>query len=74
MKMSKDVLMHNNFGICAQQQVSAGVEGLARVKAVLRLIDEQSVESEFAELAVYEQLQTISPNASAYFIDLYSKS
>jgi hypothetical protein len=50
------------------------VEGLARVKVVFKPKDDKSVESEFAELAVYKQLQTISPNASAYFSDLYSKS
>jgi len=74
MKMSKQILLHNNFGICAQTQVVGGVEGLARVRAVFKPKEGKVIDSEFAELAVYKQLQTIAPNASAYFNDLYSKT
>ena len=54
-----DVLMrHNNFGICAQQEIQGENEGLARLKASFVIYEYANgpgrvLESEFAEIAVY---------------------
>lgn len=32
--MNEEVVRHNNFGICAQSEVQASVEGLARIQSV----------------------------------------
>jgi hypothetical protein len=74
--MSKDLLLHNNFGICEQVEVKASVEGLGRIRAIHQSSDYtlKAVESEFAEIAVYKKLETTKPDVASYFTDLYSKT
>lgn len=59
--MSELLMKHNNFGICAQQEVQGETEGLARLKASFVIHDyangpSRLLQSEFAEIAVYNQL------------------
>lgn len=71
-------MLHNNFGICGQQRLSAIGQGLGRAKAFMQLSDVRDsakfVESNFAEIAAYEQLSTVSPNYNYFFSNLYSLS
>lgn len=40
----------------------------------MELDDVNTVESEYAEIAVYHSLQTVLPVTSAFLTDLYSRS
>lgn len=59
-------MLHNNFGICSQTVILAGLEGLGRVKASSKITTESNqqkiLDSEFAEVAVYKQLTTLEPD------------
>ena len=45
--MSEVLMKHNNFGICAQQEVKGETEGLARLKASFVVYDYQNGPSRF---------------------------
>jgi hypothetical protein len=60
-KMSEQLMTYNNFGICSQATVVAAVEGIGRVKSSLKLANGSLLESEFAEIAVYQPLKTVGP-------------
>ena len=71
------LLKHNNFGICAQQEVSGVAEGLARLKASFFVHEYlngpgQLLESEHAEIAVYNPLRSVAPTYWPFMSDLYS--
>ena len=76
-QLSEVLMRHNNFGICAQQEVQGENEGLARLKASFVIYEYGSgpgrvLESEFAEIAVYNQLTSVAPLYQPYMSDLYS--
>ena len=78
-KLSELLMRHNNFGICAQQTVRGESEGLARLKAtyvVHEYINGPSrlLQSEFAEIGVYNPLQSVLPKYRPYMSDLYSET
>jgi hypothetical protein len=69
---------YNNFGICSQRSIHGVSEGLVRVKANVELFDAATqtptvLESEFAEVVVYNSLSHLDPSYLPYFTDLYSK-
>lgn len=76
-KLAEILLKHNNFGICAQKEVGGKTEGLARLKASY-LVHEylngpgHLLESEHAEIAVYNPLRSVAPTYKPYMSDLYS--
>ena len=54
-------------------------QGLGRVKASIEVYDyvnapAKLLQSEFAEIAVYEQLKSIEPTYAPLFMDLYSQN
>ena len=71
---SKEEVLRDNFGICQQTWLVAGQEGLGRVRASVDIDDVSTVESEYAEIAVYHSLQTVVPVTSEFFTDLYSRN
>ena len=76
-KMSELLMTHNNFGICAQQEIQGENEGLARLKASFIIYEYangpgRALESEFAEIAVYNELASIAPLYKPFMSDLYS--
>lgn len=76
-RLSKELMTYNNFGICAQQTVQGKNEGLARVKAAFTVYDYingpgKVLESEFAEIAVYNSLRSVAPTYEPYLGDLLS--
>jgi hypothetical protein len=79
MKLEKGLLMHNNFGICAQKEVIGEKEGLARLRASFMVHEylngpSRLVESEFTEIAVYNPLRSVEPTYAPYMRDLHSQS
>jgi hypothetical protein len=58
--------IHNNFGICNQQRYLPYSEGLARVKAQI-LSPGHVLETQFAEIAVFDSLTTRSPHYHDFF-------
>ena len=76
-ELSKLLMRHNNFGICAQQEVQGENEGLARLKASFVIYEYTNgpgrvLESEFAEIAVYNPLTSMAPLYRPYMSDFYS--
>ena len=72
-------MLYNNFGICAQKEVRGESEGLARLRATYVVHEylngpSRLLESEFAEIAVYNPLRSVEPTYRPYLSDLYSKS
>jgi hypothetical protein len=64
---SKQIVLTNNFGICAQRKIKGDVEGLMRVKAEVLLYDEKrgqivTLESEFTEIVVFSGLSHLEPS------------
>lgn len=55
-KMSEQLMTYNNFGVCHQATLVAAVEGIGRVKSTLKLQNGNILESEFAEIAVFQPL------------------
>lgn len=53
---SEEEVLRDNFGICQQTWLVANQEGLGRVRASVDLDDASSIESEFAEIAIYHSL------------------
>jgi len=77
-KLTELMLKHNNFGICAQREISGKAEGLARLKAnflVHEYLNGPShlLESEHAEIAVYNPLRSLAPIYTPFMSDLYSQ-
>jgi len=76
-KLAATLLLHNNFGICAQSEIQGKTEGLARLKASFVIHDYKNgpgrvLESEFAEIAVYNSLVSVEPTYAPFLSDLYS--
>lgn len=74
---SKDPMFYNNFGICAQTVVISQKEGLARVKASFTVYEKlngpsRTLDSPFAEIAVYKPLRTFGKKYKPFLADLYS--
>jgi hypothetical protein len=71
----KEVIYHNNFGICTQRKVKGKAEGLARIHAELKNpVDAyKQVESVHLEMAVYDSLDYTNPSYAHFFDDLVSK-
>ena len=70
-------MTYHNFGICAQQEIQGERKGLARLRASYTIYDYpngpgRSLESEFAEIAVYDSLKFISPTYKPFMSDMYS--
>jgi len=62
---------YNNFGICAQAIVQAGLDGKGHLNSQTRVPGKhQLLESELIEVAVYHPLHTVGP--APIFSDLYS--
>ena len=78
-KLSELLMKHNNFGICAQRVVHGETEGLARLRASFIVYDylngpSHLLESEHAEIAVYNPLTSLAPTYKPYMSDMYSYS
>ena len=74
----EELLLHNNFGICRQQNMKAVGEGLARVKAFFSNVETASsaklIESNYVEIAGYDKLITRYPHFNNFFTDLFSQN
>lgn len=77
-RVDTTIMLHNHFGICSQTTIRAALEGLGRVKASSKILLESGqqhrIESEFAEVAIYKPLKTLSPVISTAYTHLYSRS
>ena len=76
-ELSESLMLHNNFGICAQTEIQGKSEGLARLNASFVIYDYLNgpgriLASEFAEIAVYNSLVSVEPTYAAHMSDLYS--
>ena len=72
-------MKHNNFGICSQIEVQGESEGLARLRASFVVHEYLNgpgriLESEFAEVAVFNQLTSVEPYYRPFLSDLQSAS
>lgn len=55
-------MTYNNFGICSQSVITVDVEGIGRIKSIVKLYGSSlNLESEFAEIAVYQPLKIVGP-------------
>ena len=78
--LSWELMSYNNFGICAQQVIRVGKStGKAHLKASFTIYDKMNgpsrmLESELAEIAVYNPLVSVKPVQSEFVRDLYSVS
>lgn len=74
----ENLILHNNFGVCSQQRVTAIGEGLARARSFFTnqesMTTSKLIESNYAEIAAYDKLQTIKPNHKDFVLDLYSQN
>ena len=62
--LSSILMTYNNFGICSQSVITVDVEGIGRIKSIVKLYGSSlNLESEFAEIAVYQPLKIVGPIA-----------
>ena len=73
--MKSQTVIHNNFGICGQVYVNSTqtIGGLSKVQASTVAPGNELIESEKAEIAVYDGLYSTSPSFESQLDRFLSK-